>query len=62
MCPPVDEKAYPQPSSRTYDDRKRAKGKKHNAALICLARGRVDVLHAMLRTKTTYQQPSTAAA
>ena len=43
------------PPSRTYYDRKRAEGKKHNAALICLARRRVDVLHAMLRTNTRYQ-------
>ena len=47
--------ALADPASRTYYDRKRAEGKKHNAALICLARRRVDVLHAMLRTKTTYQ-------
>ncbi len=45
------------PPSRAYYDRKRAEGKKHNAALICLARRRVDVLHAMLRTKTTYRIP-----
>jgi transposase len=43
------------PPSRAYYDRKRAEGKKHNAALICLARRRVDVLHAMLRAKTPYQ-------
>jgi hypothetical protein len=43
------------PDSRAYYDRKRAEGKKHNAALICLARRRVDVLHAMLRAKTPYQ-------
>jgi transposase len=43
------------PPSRAYYDRKRAEGKKHNAALICLARRRVDVLHAMLRTRTPYQ-------
>lgn len=43
------------PPSRAYYDRKRAEGKKHNAALICLARRRVDVLHAMLRTHTLYQ-------
>jgi hypothetical protein len=43
------------PPSRAYYDRKRAEGKKHNAALICLARHRVDVLHAMLRTNTPYQ-------
>ncbi|GAA4472483.1 IS110 family transposase [Phytohabitans houttuyneae] len=47
--------ALADPASRTYYDRKRAEGKKHNAALICLARRRVDVLHAMLRTNTPYQ-------
>jgi transposase len=46
------------PPSRAYYDRNGAEGKKHNAALICLARRRVDVLHAMLRTKTTYQVPA----
>ena len=30
-------------------------GKRHNAALICLARRRVDVLFAMLRDGTLYQ-------
>ena len=50
------------PESRAYYDRKRAEKKRHNAALICLTRRRVDVLHAMLRTKTTYQQPDTTAA
>jgi transposase len=58
--------ALTDPASRTYYDRKRTEGKKHNAALICLARRRVDVLHAMLRTKTPYQpkpanQPRLAA-
>jgi transposase len=48
------------PPSRAYYDRKRAEGKKHNAALICLARRRVDVLHAMLRTNTPYH-PKPAA-
>ncbi len=48
--------ALSDPLSRAYYDRKRAEGKKHNAALICLARRRVDVLHAMLRTHTPYQQ------
>jgi transposase len=42
--------ALHDPTSRTYYDRKRAEGKKHNAALICLARRRCDVLFAMLRT------------
>ena len=39
-----------------------AEGKKHNAALICLARRRCDVLYAMLRTKTLYQHPTPQAA
>ncbi|GID62110.1 transposase [Actinoplanes couchii] len=43
------------PPSRTYYDRKRAQGKRHNAALICLARRRVDVLFAMLRDRQPYQ-------
>lgn len=46
--------ALHDPDSRAYYARKRAQGKKHNAALICLARRRVDVLHAMLRNGTLY--------
>jgi transposase len=42
------------PPSRTYYDRKRAEGKSHTAALTCLARRRVDVLHAMIRDRQTY--------
>jgi transposase len=49
--------ALADPVSRTYYDRKRAEGKKHNAALICLARRRCDVLYAMLRNKTYYRHP-----
>jgi transposase len=45
------------PTSRAYYDRKRAQGKRHNAALICLARRRVDVLFAMLRDRQPYQHP-----
>ena len=47
------------PTSRIYYDRKRAEGKKHNAALICLARRRCDVLYAMLRNGTHYRHPRT---
>jgi transposase len=54
--------ALRDPVSRAYYDRKRAEGKKHNAALICLARRRCDVLHAMLRTGTHYAPPEPAAA
>ena len=50
------------PVSRAYYDRKRAAGKKHNAALICLARRRCDVLYAMLRDGTYYQQKTPTAA
>ncbi|QSB16580.1 IS110 family transposase [Natronosporangium hydrolyticum] len=53
--------ALADPASRAYYDRKRAEGKKHNAALICLARRRVDVLFSMLRHKTTYQPRPVAA-
>ena len=54
--------ALRDPVSRAYYDRKRAEGKKHNAALICLARRRGDVLHAMLKTGTHYNPPQAAAA
>ena len=47
------------PTSRAYYDRKRAAGKRHNAALICLAHRRVDVLWAMLRDRQPYRQPTT---
>lgn len=54
------------PASKTFYDRKRAEGKRHNAALICLARRRCDVILAMLRTQQPYQaggtQPEAAQA
>lgn len=50
------------PTSRAYYDRKRAAGKKHNAALICLARRRCDVLYAMIKNRQTYQPQMPAAA
>ncbi len=43
------------PESRAYHDRKRTEKKRHNAALICLTRRRVDVLHAMLKHRALYQ-------
>jgi len=46
------------PASRAYYDRKRAGGKRHNAAIICLARRRVDVLFAMLRDRQPYRHPA----
>ena len=45
--------------SRAYYDRKRAQGKRHNAAVICLARRRCNVIFAMLRNGTYYQPPTT---
>ena len=49
------------PISRAYYDRKRAEGKKHNAALICLSRRRCDVLFAMLRNHQPYRTPQPEA-
>jgi transposase len=46
------------PPSRTYYDRKRAQGKRHNQAILCLARRRVDVLHAMLSHGQPYRAPA----
>jgi len=54
--------ALHDPTSRAYYDRKRAEGKKHNAALICLARRRCDVLFAMLRDQQPYRPPMPSAA
>ena len=50
------------PPSRAYYDRKRAQGKRHNQALIALARRRTDVLYAMLRDGTLYQDPTAPPA
>ena len=48
--------------SRTYYDRKRAQGKRHNQAVLCLARRRVDVLHAMLSQHVPYRAPVPVAS
>lgn len=50
------------PDSRAYYDRKIAEKKRHNQALIALARRRCDVLFAMLRDGTFYAPPSTSTA
>ncbi|AGL15093.1 transposase IS116/IS110/IS902 family protein [Actinoplanes sp. N902-109] len=47
------------PPSRTCYDHERADGKRHNAALICLARCRIDVLFAMVRDRQPYQNRPT---
>jgi transposase len=44
--------------SRTYHDRKRAQGRRHSQAVLCLARRRVDVLHAMLSQGVPYRSPA----
>ena len=43
------------PASKAFYDRKRAEGKKQNAALICPARRRYNVILAMLRDRQHYQ-------
>ena len=48
------------PDSRVFYDRKRAEGKRHTQALIALARRRVNVLWAMLRDGTTFEDRSAA--
>jgi hypothetical protein len=45
---------HSSPHSRVFYDRKLAEGKKHNQALIALARRRVNVLWAMLRDGTEF--------
>lgn len=40
--------------SRQFYDRKRQEGKRHNAAIICLARKRLNVLFAMVKNATFY--------
>ena len=53
--------ALHHPPSRAYYDRcERAEGNRHNQAIIALARRRSDVLFAMLRDSTLYQDPTPA--
>lgn len=51
--------ALRDPVSRAYYARKISQGKRHNQALIALARRRCDVLFAMLRDGTLYSPPQT---
>jgi hypothetical protein len=46
------------PASRAFYDRKRHEGKNHKQALLALARRRINVLWAMLRDHTIYQEPT----
>lgn len=45
-----------EPASREYYDRKRAEGKDHRSALVCLARRRTNVLYTMLKTGSAYER------
>ena len=49
------------PTARSYYQRKRSEGKHHNAAVICVARRRCDLILAMLKNQTPYnpQHPKT---
>ena len=50
------------PASRAFYARKRREGKRHHQAVIALARRRVDVLHAILRTREPYSADYAKAA
>ncbi|MFE9785202.1 IS110 family transposase [Nocardia salmonicida] len=43
------------PASKAFYARKRTEGKRHHQALIALARRRINVLHALLRTRQPYR-------
>ena len=45
------------PDARAYYQHKRSQGKRHNAAVICVARRRCNIILAMLKTQTPYQEP-----
>jgi transposase len=42
------------PSAKAYYQRKRAEGKRHNAAVICVARRRCDLILTMLKDRAAY--------
>lgn len=50
------------PESRAFYDRKRAAGKRHNQAVLALARRRINVTWALLRDQTTYDPTTLKAA
>lgn len=49
--------AQHDPDARAHYQRKRSEGKRHNAAVICVARKRCNIILAMLKTQTPYQPP-----
>ncbi len=50
------------PTNRAFHARKRNEGKRHHQAVIALARRRVDVLHAILRTRQPHRYEHPRAA
>lgn len=46
--------AFKDPDAMAFYQRKREEGKKHNAAVICVARRRCNLIHAMLKNQTPY--------
>lgn len=54
--------AQHDPTAKAYYQKKRAEGKKHNAAIVCLARRRCDLILAMLKTATPYNPQHQKAA
>ena len=54
--------AQHDPAARAYYQRKRAEGKRHNAAVVCVARRRCNIILAMLKTQTPYHSPQPQAA
>ena len=46
------------PQAAALYERLRNRGKHHNAAIICIARKRCDIIHAILRNRTPYQKTS----
>jgi transposase len=50
------------PTSKAFYTRKRSEGKTHHQAVIALARRRINVLHAILRTRQPYNAEHSAAA
>ena len=48
------------PDARAYYQHKRSQGKRHNAAVICVARRRCNIILAMLKTQTPYQPTTTS--
>ena len=50
------------PDARAHYQHKRSQGKRHNAAVICVAPRRCNIILAMLKTPTPYQAPQPQAA